>query len=307
MNLHIKKLLVISILSFMASSAFAECIGVITAGGGKGFWGDISNGAKQAGKELGITIYARGASDEANKKGQQQAINSIMENGCGGLVLAPNAKDRNKDVAKLKQKGIPTVYIDRDLGGDRVSVIKTNNFAAGEMAGKEMVKALKGKGRVALLRLSKDVVSTTARENGFMKAAIAGGLEIAVDKFLGTTIGNARSHAEKALTNTSGIQGIFTPNESTSTGVLLTLEKLNKQGSLVHIGFDSSPVMIDSLNNHHIYGFVVQRPFKMGYDGVHTVYKAMKGTSIKEDIDTGVVFVNRTNIKQVKIKEMLGI
>lgn len=307
MNLHIKKLFVISILSFMVSSAFAECIGVITAGGGKGFWGDISDGAKQAGKELGVTIYARGASDEANKEGQKQVIKVIMDEGCGGLVLAPNAKERNKDVADLKKKGIPTVYIDRDLGGDRVSVIKTNNFAAGELAGNEMVKALKGKGRVALLRLSKDVVSTTARENGFMKAAVAGGLEIAIDTFLGTTIGKARSKAEKALSNTSNIQGIFTPNESTSTGVLVTLEKLNKQGSLVHIGFDSSKVMIDSLNNHHIYGFVVQRPFKMGYDGVNAVYKAMKGKNIKENIDTGVVFVNSNNIKQKSIKQMLGI
>lgn len=130
----------------------AQCIAVITAGGGQTFWRDVREGAVQAGKELEIKVYVRGAIDESNIQGQKHLINTLMRQGCQGLVLAPNAKERKKDVAQLKHQGIPTVtvYVDRDIGGDRISVIKTDNFAAGELAGREMVKALKGK--VAVFR-----------------------------------------------------------------------------------------------------------------------------------------------------------
>ena len=289
------------------SSAWAECVGVVTAGGGQRFWGDVIKGANQAGKELGIEIHARGAVDEANVEGQRYIIESTMKFGCEGLVLAPNSKDRIKDVAQLKAQGIPTVFIDRDIGGDRISVIKTENFSAGEKAGIEMAKALGGKGKIALLRFNEDVVSTTARENGFIKGATGGGLEIVVDQYIGTMVGEARTEAYRILKGLKRIDGIFTPNESTSLGVIKALERLNKAGNVVHIGFDSHKVMIESLKSQHIYGFIVQSPFQMGYQGVHTVYRAMHGKDIKQEVYTDVVFINRENINHKEIRRMLGL
>ena len=289
------------------SFATAECIGVVTAGGGQGFWGDVIKGANQAGKELGIEIHARGAVDEANVEGQRYIIESMIKSGCKGLVLAPNSEDRKKDAAQLKAKGIPTVFIDRDIGGDRISIIKTENFSAGEKAGIEMAKALGGKGKIAILRFNEDVASTTARENGFIKGASSGGLEIVVDQYIGTMVGEARSEAYRILKISKRIDGIFTPNESTSLGVIKALERLNKAGKVVHIGFDAHKIMIESLNSQHIYGFIVQRPFQMGYQGVHTVYRAMHGKDVKQEVNTGVVFINRKNINHAKIRKMLGL
>jgi ribose transport system substrate-binding protein len=305
-KLLIKIIIIAVIFVGFESSATAECVGVVTAGGGQGFWGDVIKGANQAGKELGIEIYARGAVDEANVEGQRYVIESTIKFGCEGLVLAPNSKDRKKDVAQLKAEGIPTVFIDRDIGGDRISVIKTENFSAGERAGIEMARALHGKGKIALLRFKENLVTTTDRENGFIKGATSGGLEIEVDRYLGTMVGEARSEAYRILKGLKNIDGIFTPNESTSLGVIKALERLNKAGKVVHIGFDSHAVMIESLKSKHIYGFIVQRPFQMGYQGVHTVYRAMHGKSVKQEINTDVVFINRENINDTQIRKMLG-
>jgi len=297
----LNKIIIIAAIFFCSEiSATAECVGVVTAGGGKGFWGDVIKGANQAGKELGIEIYARGAVDEANVEGQRYIIESTIKFGCKGLVLAPNSKDRKKDVAQLKAQGIPTVFIDRDIGGDRISVIKTENFSAGEKAGIEMAKALRGKGKIALLRFKKNLFTTTARENGFIKGATSGGLEIVVDQYLGTRVGEARSEAYRILKGLKRIDGIFTPNESTSLGVIKALERLNKAGKVVHIGFDAHKIMIESLKAQHIYGFIVQRPFQMGYQGVHTVYRAMHGKSVKQEVNTDVVFITRENINHVR-------
>ena len=299
----------ISLLLTSGNLVSAECIGLVPAGA-RGFWEDVIDGAKQAGNELDIEIYARGAYHEAEVRGQQDIINLVIQTkGCKGLVLAPNTKDRTKIVAQLKAKGIPTVCIDRDFGGDRVSVIKTNNALAGEMSGREMVKALNGKGKVAILRLKKGVVTTDIRERAFIKAAVAGGLEIVIDEYIGTTFGAARGEAYQILKELTDkdINGIFTPNDVTSVGVIVALQDLKKEGAFLHIGFDAHPIMIKSLKSNDLYGFVVQQPFQMGYLGVHTVYKAMQGERVIEEIVTDVVFVNKDNINNVKIKDILGL
>ena len=288
-------------------SVAAECIGVVTAGGGQDYWRAVIKGANQAGKELDIKIYARGAVDEINVQGQRSIIESAMKLGCGGLVLAPNSKERKKKVAQLKAQGIPTVFIDRDIGGDRISVIKTDNFFAGEKAGIEMAKALCGEGKIALLRVNENVEPTTSRENGFIKGATSEGLEIVVDQYIGTRVGEARTKAYQILKGLQNIDGIFTPNEATSIGVIKVLERLKKSGKVVHIGFDAPKIMIDALKSHHIYGFIVQHPFQMGYLGVYTVHSAMHVKVVKQKINTDAVFVNRENINHTEIRKMLGL
>jgi len=303
------KLGVISLLLASGNLVSAECIGLVPAGIG-GFWDDVVAGASQASKELDIQVYARAPYHEAEIEGQQKIINFMIQTkGCKGLVLAPNAKDRAKTVAHLKTQGIPTVYIDRDIGGDRVSVIKTNNKLAGERLGREMVKALKGKGKVAMLRLKKGVRTTDIRENAFIEVAISGGLEIIIDEYLGTEIGAARGRASQILKELTAedIDGIVTPNDVTSVGVIMALKDLKKEETFTHIGFDAHPVMVESLKSNELYGLVAQQPFQMGYKGVHTVYKAMQGERVIEQIVTDYVFVNRDNINNTKTQAILGL
>jgi len=285
----------------------AECIGVVTAGGGKGFWTEVRKGAQSAARELGISVYVRGAVDEINTKGQLSIIDTVInQEGCIGLVLAPNSKKHLKIVSELKRKGIPTVYIDRDIQGERVSVIKTNNELAGKLAAQEMVRVLKGKGKVAVLRLNKSVSTTNIRENSFIKEAKKGGLEVVIDEYIGTRVGDARKNAYEILSIRDDITGIFTPNESTSMGVIKVLERLNQVGKIIHIGFDSSSFMIQSLKSEHIYGFIVQKPFMMGYEGVYAVYSVLQGNTVKKQLDTGVIFVHKNNIDKVNVRKFLG-
>ena len=65
--------------------------------------------------------------------------------------------------------------------------------------------------------------------------------------------------------------------------------------------------MIEALKSQHIYGFIVQHPFQMGYQGVHTVYRAMHGKDIKQKVNTDVVFISRENINYTEIRKMLGL
>lgn len=295
-------------LGIVAAEAAENCIGVIPAGSGQDFWTAVGAGASKAGKELGYSIYFRGPADESNSNAQKDMIDIILKLNCKGMVLAPNVAERAKDVAALKSRGIPTVYIDRDTGGaDVLSVIATDNFNAGKLAAREMVKTLKGKGSVAILRLKKGVPSTDDRERGFLEEAKKGGLCITVDEYLGTSVGDVRINAERIVKNAAEhIDGIFTPNEATSLGTLITLKQLKMSGKIIHIGFDSGSYLIKALASGEIYGLVVQRPFEMGYQGVYTIHRSLRGEHMEaRNIDTGVIFATRENMNQPDISKLL--
>lgn len=293
----------------LSSSTYlmASCIAVVTVGGGE-FWSEVKKGALTAGKELNTKIYYRSPIDATNTNGQKQIIKKAIQKGCKGFVIAPSSKEINKLTTQLKKQNIPTIYIDRDYGGDRVSVISTNNYLAGELAGTQMIKALKDKkGKVALFRLSNKVVSTSDREQGFLDITKKAGLEIVIDQSIGDRIKNTRKNSFETIKKMSNINGIFTPNETTTLGVLINLQNLNKQSNIVHIGFDSHEIFIKALKKNTMDGFIIQNPFQMGYQGVHNIYKVMQGEEIDSKIDMDVIFVNKKNINTEMIKKMLNL
>ncbi len=302
------KVAAFSVLLLMPFSLYGdECIGVVTTGGGHSFWQHVAKGAKQAAKKIGIKLFVRGVVDEGNLTGQRAIIQTMLRWGCKGIVLAPNAPERKEDVLTLKHRGIPTVYIDRDVGGARIAVIKTQNFLAGQIAGTKMAKVLKGKGQVAVLRMSKDVISTHLREEGFIKGALEGGLEVINNLYVGNSIGSVRDKIPKILTENLSLVGIFTPNESTSLGLITALEQLKLTSKYVHIGFDAHDIMIKSIQASHMHALVLQRPFQMGFQGVMTVYRAMQGKKYEENVDIGVIFVTQQNISDPEIQKLLSL
>ena len=291
-----------------SSFSFAQdCIGVVPAGSVHDFWKSVKAGSEKAGQELGLRIYFRGPHDESDVSAQRFIIDQVMENACIGLVLAPNTRDRAYDVARLKEAGVPTVYFDRDTGSpDVVSVIATNNYQAGVLAGKEMAKKLGNKGRVALLRMKKGVISTDAREKGFVDGATSSGLVITIDDYLDTKIGEARKNAERILQSQIGeLDGIFTPNESTTLGVLMALDTVSAPEGLIHIGFDSNDSLVNALEDGSIYGLIIQQPFEMGYKSVYTVYQAFLGQEYSKNIATETIFVTKENMLLPSVNQAL--
>lgn len=292
----------------MPHPAFAKCdIGVAAAGGGK-FWEDVLAGADQAANELKIKIFSRGAIGETNFVAQQRIIDHIIEKErCRGLLLAPNNADRLATVARLKQRGIPTVYIDRDIGGERVSVVKTNNAHAGILAAQAMLKELGGKGKVAVLGLTKSAVNIEIREAAFISEVTKGGLEITLNVRLDDKIGKARVTALDIIDNMHGVDAIFTSNIVATIAVLKALEQLDESANFVHIGFDSHQMFVDSIKANILRGMVIQDPFQIGYQGIYALYDVMQGKEISKTIETKSIYVDSSNINSLEVTQALRI
>jgi ribose transport system substrate-binding protein len=64
--------------------------------------------------------------------------------------------------------------------------------------------------------------------------------------------------------------------------------------------------MIAALRAGELNGFVVQNPLKIGYLGVTTIVRHIRGEQVPGRIDTGSTLVTRENLDQPEIRELLS-
>jgi ribose transport system substrate-binding protein len=267
----------------------------------------------KASQELGFEIIWKGPLREDDLKAQIDVVQSFAAQGVSGMVVAPlSDKGLVGAVHQAVDAKIPVVIFDSDLQGhDHTSFVATDNFAAGQLAGREIVRLLGGKGNVLLLRYNEGSASTTNRENGFLDVAKKNpGLKIVSDnQYGGATTETAFSTSENLLSATKagegGVDAIFCPNESTTFGMLLALEKEGIAGKVKLVGFDSSAKLVLGLKQGHINGLVLQNPFKMGYLAVQTLSRHLKGEKVEPRIDTGATLVTKDNLEKPEIQELV--
>ena len=87
--------------------------------------------------------------------------------------------------------------------------------------------------------------------------------------------------------------------------MLQALRRNRLAGKVAFIGFDASEPLIEAVQQGEILGLVVQNPFKMGYLGVKTMVQHLQGQQVEKHIDTGVTFVNKENMVQPEVQELI--
>lgn len=288
-------------------------IAVIPKGTTHEFWKSVHAGAKKAAEELKVEIVWKGPLKEDDLKQQVDLVESFTAQGVSGIVLAPlNDKALVKVVKDAKRTKIPTVVIDSALqGNEHASFVATDNVAAGKLAGEHLAKLLGGKGKVVVLRYQEGSASTGNREKGFIEAAKAGGLTVVSDnQYGGATTESAFAASESLLqaqkASEDGVDGIFTPNESTTFGMLRALRTAGLAGKIKLVGFDASDKLLEGLKAGDIDGLVLQDPFKMGYLGVKTMVQVLKGEKVDATIDTGSLMVDAKNLESPEVKRLLS-
>ncbi|NUP04875.1 MAG: substrate-binding domain-containing protein [Polyangiaceae bacterium] len=289
-------------------------IAVIPKGTTHEFWKSVHAGAVKASRELDVEIVWKGPLKEDDLKEQIGIVETFTSQGVSGIVLAPlNDKALVAPVKAAKSANIPTVVFDSALQGDEhVSFVATDNVAAGKLGGERLVKGLEGKGNVVLLRYLEGSASTSEREKGFLEAAkAASGIKIVSDNQYGGATTESASSAGEALLVAQGadkgeVAGVFCPNESTTFGMLLALEKLGLAGKVKLVGFDSSEKLVAGLRDGKIDALVLQNPMNMGYLAVKTMVSHLKKEPIEKVIDTGARVVEKSNMESAEIKDLLS-
>jgi ribose transport system substrate-binding protein len=289
-------------------------IAVIPKGTTHEFWKSVHAGAVKASRELEVDVVWKGPLREDDLKAQIDVVQSFTAQAVSGIVVAPlSDKGLVGAVNQAVRAKIPVVIFDSDLQGhDYTSFVATDNFAAGKLAGEELAKLLGDKGNVIVLRYNEGSASTANRENGFLDA-LKKHPSITVksdNQYGGATTETAHQASENLLSamqaSQGGVDGIFCPNESTTFGMLLALEKEGLAGKVKFVGFDASQKLVEAVQKGHLDGLVLQNPFQMGYLAVATLSRHLRGEAVEARIDTGATFVGKHNLERPEIRDLIA-
>ncbi len=285
-------------------------VAVIPKGMTHEFWKSIHAGAVQAARELDVDIIWKGSQKEDDRAQQITVVEDFISRGVDGIVLAPlDDRALTRPVADAVREGIPVVIIDSALHSeDSTSFVATDNYKGGVLGARRLGGLLGGKGKIFLVRYQEGSASTMERERGFLDTVNAEfpGLTILVqDQYTGATTETAYQLAENLLGRFPDVEGIFTPNESSTFGTLRAVQEAGIAGKVRFVGFDSSPKLVEALRRGDIQGLVLQNPMKMGYLGVKFIVAHLRGEAVPKVVDTGVEVATPENMDAPEIKALL--
>lgn len=278
------------------------------------YWKFVQAGAKRAAAEISakgtsIDLVCKAPLREDDREEQAQILERLMKDGVDGLVLAPfDNRFLVERVEKAARSGIPTLVIDSQLDTSQiVSFVATDNKKGGALGADRIGSLLDRGGKVLLLRYQKGVGSTEAREEGFsQKIRAYPGMELLVsEQWAGVTRDTAKLAAETLLKKHPDIHAVFTPNESSTAGMLMALQSVQQAGKTIFVGFDASEMYLDTMRYRRIHGLVVQNPFLMGDLGVRTLADHLAGKPVQKRIDIAPVLVTPENMDKADIQKLL--
>ena len=290
-------------------------IAVIPKGTTHEFWKMGEAGAKKAGNELGIDIIWKGPQKESDRAGQIKVVENFITQGVDGIALAPlDDKALVRSVTEAKNAGIKVAVwdsgLDESAGDAVISSVMTNNFAAGQDCGKRLAMLMNGSGKVLMLRHAVNHDSTTKREEGFLDGIkkTAPGIELlSIDQRGGVSIDEAMKVSESLLNQFGDqVDGVFTPNESTTQGMLRALDQAGLAGKFPFVGFDTNEALLQGLKDKKVSALAVQDPFQMGYTAVRNIFNSIQQKPFEANVDTGAVILDLENIDTEEVQKIIN-
>jgi ribose transport system substrate-binding protein len=293
-------------------------IAVIPKGATHEHWKRVRIGAEKAaaefsGKGVPVEVIWKAPLREDDREQQVQVVEGFTSQKVNGIVLAPlDSHALMRPVEEAAGSGIPTVIFDSALAdpAKAVSYVSTDNGKGGRLAARRMAEMLGGKGTVLMLRYQEGSAATEERERGFaeeLKAVAPGITLLPSDQYAGATRDTAKRTSENLLNRYADkVNGIFTPNESSTAGMLLALQDIGKAGAITFVGFDYSSSFIEPLKKGEIKGFTVQNPVNMGYLSVKTMVEHLQGRQVPKMVDTGVEMVTLDNLETPAIQAIIN-
>ena len=284
-------------------------IAVVPKGTAHSFWLTVKAGAEAAGQEFGATIDWNGPSKETEVDRQKSIVEDFISQKVDAIVMAAcNADALVPTVKQAIETGIPVVTIDSGISSDDAySFVATDNVAGARKAGEKLLELIGGQGKVGLIPFKKGAQSSDQREQGFREAikAVEPAVSIAAVLYSESDASGAMTAAEDMLTASPDLAGIFAANEPAGVGAAQVLKQRKLGGKVKLVAFDASEAEITALQEGTIQALVVQNPFKMGYDGVHTAIRVLNGEQVDKRIDTGVAVVTMDNLNDPEIHKLL--
>ena len=316
-----KKMLFVLVAVMIAATLLAGCgskeeaasgkpyIPVISKGFQHQFWQAVKAGSEQAAADFDVEITFEGPESEAMVDKQVEMFQTALDKKPVAICLAAvDSKAFQPLLEKAQAAGIPVVGFDSGVDSDiPVTTAATDNIAAAAMAADKMSELIGGAGEVAVNAHDQTSRTGIDRVDGFVGRMDSeyGDITVVDVQYGGGDQLKSTDLAKAIIQAHPNLKGFFGANEGSIIGVLNAVAELGMEGEIVVIGYDSGQQQMDAIRSGAEAGAITQNPIGIGYKCVEAAYKAYKGESLPEMIDTGFYWYDASNIDDDEIQAVL--
>lgn len=255
-------------------------------------WVNMDKGCAQAAEELGCE-YKWMAPDVKDDAKQIECVNNAVADGATAILIAANGPDAiTSALEEADAEGVKIIQVDSFNNYKCEQKLGTDNKAAGQTAGEQVLAALTEKGitegTIGIVSVNTATVSTLDREEGFHKAFEGTGFEILETQYCDGDAARSKDAAANFIAQ--GVVALFGANEGSCVGVGNAVAE--DGNNIVAAGMDKSDAILQLIKDGALICTMGQNPDVMGYEGVYAAVTATNGGSLApEYIDTGVSIV----------------
>jgi len=224
------------------------------------FWTTVARGVEDAAQSRGYSVFLHNTDENPVK--QQRYLGVVVAQRVDGVIIAPYDSDI-QNLAKLRQRNIPTVIIDRRIEGWDVDSVYGDSLSGA----KALVQHLIGLGHKRIAMLSGPANTSTAEDRvaGYCLALAEAGIPLdpCLIKQGEYRITSGEEMTRQVLDEGLNPTAVFAANNAIAVGVI---QALGQRG--LHIPQDIALVCFDDLPNvSRLFPFLtvaVQPAYDMG-------------------------------------------
>jgi ABC-type sugar transport system substrate-binding protein len=268
------------------------------------FYFTLVNAAKKWDKATpgASVIYASGKSG-TDDAGEIAAIQNMLAQGVKGIAITPTSPAVSAELDKAIKQGVKVVLMDNDIPTwkKKSSVVATNNFNGGVLAGKYLAGKLKAGDTLGILEGVPGNPALVQRVTGMLSGLGALKSQIKVVSKLETDCDQTKgaTAAQTILTANPDLTAMYSACGPPALGALQSIKNAGiKPGGIILIGFDASADEVKAIEAGDETGSVAQFPAKIGSIGIATLYKAVQGKTVPKNVDTGTALVTKANASE---------
>ncbi|WP_449539150.1 sugar-binding protein [Ferdinandcohnia sp. Marseille-Q9671] len=262
------------------------------------YWRLIEEGAKDAEKKYDIFIEYVGP-ERSNPEEQLKLFDKAIKSRVDGIIVQGLNEEFTELINKSERQGIPVITIDTDSPESmRHAYIGSDNYVAGQLAGKALVEDTNGKATVGIITPSLDNPHHRQRVQGFKDVVEKeDGIEIVAINESKITRVEAEEKAYNMLLEHKNITAFYGTSSYNGIGIVSAAKSLQKQDDIYVITFDPIGENLELLRNGDIDAIVQQHPYEMGYVSVERMFDLMNGTQIQEVLHTNSSIIRNSSIQ----------
>lgn len=238
---------------------------------------------------------------------QNRQIEDMIQEGISVLFANPADRSQFGPALEACQRAGVAVFL-VDTGADQeegvISCIQSDNYEAGVLVAKDLMKKKPGGARILLLG-NQATASMVDRRNGFVQTLSAEKQYVIAAEIEGINeIETANQAMDLFMQNWQDIDVVFGENDPSALGALAAIMKNRGSASGILIyGVDGSPDGKRMIKKGQMTGTVAQHPMEMGKQAAAMAYAYLKGKAVDREVWIPVELINGGNMNQVNLEQ----